>query len=967
LKQPPASSAQPSAAAGRRWRAGGEAAAAIAAVLLLGWFSGLIGAADRQLYDWALRAWPRAAGGEVAIVAVDDRSLAALGRWPWSRRIHARLLDRLREAGVAAIGFDVILAEPQGDDPEADRELAAAIAADGRVVLPVFATADPAAGSRMVEVRPLPPFARAAAALGHVDVELDQDAVVRRAFLEAGVGRARWPALALAMRQVALRSVPAGAAAAGEPAVGGAWVRSGEMLIPFVGAAERFRLASYVDVLRDPAAAASLAGKYVLVGATANGLAPGYATPASGHARPLTGVELNANLLDGLVAGIAPRALAPRWSIPLLLALVLLPIPAWLLLDARAAFAATVLVLLATVAASLLLLHVAQAWYAPATGMLAIVAGYPLFTWRRLERTSRSLAEERERSRATLDAIAEAVVVADGGGAITFLNPVGERLSGHAFEQVRGTALAALFEFDSAADREAFGEVAARCLRDGVAAVSPRPLAVRGAGGSRHDLRVSASPVRVDGGAIDGVVLALTDVTETVAMTRSIAHQATHDTLTGLPNRALLHDRLERAMARARRRSGLVAVLFIDLDDFKRVNDGFGHAVGDALLRTVASRLLAALRANDTVARWGGDEFVVVAEDVPDPDTAAAFASKLVGLLQAPIGIDGAEHFITASVGISLAPRDGADADVVVRNADRAMLRAKQQRLNQPAFYSERLNDRALERRKVESGLRRSLAESGFELLYQPQWEADGRTLRGAEALLRWRDGDVLREPARFIDVAEECGLIHDLGAWALRAACAHLRDCCDHGLPPIPVAVNLSRRQMIGRDIVAIVRAALDESGADPSQLKLEITENAVMLQDLDRAATILAQLRALGVRISIDDFGTGYASLTHLRRFVVDEVKIDRSFVRHVVEDAADAAIANGVIAIAHGMERQVVAEGVETMAQFDYLRLRGCDAFQGFYFARPLARPQYLALLRNAAGGGARFVGQAPKTLH
>ena len=426
-----------------------------------------------------------------------------------------------------------------------------------------------------------------------------------------------------------------------------------------------------------------------------------------------------------------------------------------------------------------------------------------------------------------------------------------------------------------------------------------------------------------------------------------LQRQVYHDTLTGLPNRLLFQDRLALAVAQAHRHGNGLAVLFLDVDRFKVINDSLGHSVGDRLIREVAVRLRSCLREGDTVARLGGDEFTLLLPDVGQAVDAAKVAKKVLDLVRMPIELDGRELFVTSSMGISLYPDDGRDAETLVKNADAAMYRAKEQGRDLYQLYTPALNATALERLALESSLRKALAHSELLLHYQPILDVATRRVHGVEALLRWRHPELgLVPPGDFIPLAEVTGLILAIGPWVLRAACAQARAWQDLQ-PGLRMAVNLSARQFQEAGLVGHVTDALADTGLDPHCLQLEITESSAM-QNAQTAIQTLRELKALGVGLSIDDFGTGYSSLSYLKRFPIDTLKIDQSFIRDIGTDPDDAAIASAIIALAHTLKLTVVAEGVETADQLEFLTRHGCDRTQGYFFSRPLAAERCSELL-------------------
>jgi diguanylate cyclase (GGDEF)-like protein len=440
------------------------------------------------------------------------------------------------------------------------------------------------------------------------------------------------------------------------------------------------------------------------------------------------------------------------------------------------------------------------------------------------------------------------------------------------------------------------------------------------------------------------------DLEERKRTERAMRHMAHHDALTDLPNRALFRDRLSHAMAQADRYHQRLAVLFLDLDRFKAINDTLGHNAGDQLLRIAAERLKGCVRECDTVARLGGDEFTVIVEDVEDRQAAAVVAQKIIDSFSQPFTLHGHEVFVTTSVGITLYPDDGEHLDTLLRNADAAMYRAKDCGRNNYQFYVPEMNTRARERLLLENALRRALVKEEFILHYQPRVDLRSGNVIGAEALLRWRHPERgLMAPDEFVPLLEETGLILPVGEWVLREACRQNRAWQDKGLPPVRVAVNLSVRQFLQRDLAALVASVLEETGLPPSFLELEITEELLLEHSAANAAA-LNRLRELGVHISIDDFGTGYSSLSYLKRLPIHTLKIDQSFVRDITLDSDGAAIVSAIIAMACNLRLNVLAEGVETEAQLAFLRAQGCNEIQGYSFSRPLDAEAFERLLRE-----------------
>jgi diguanylate cyclase (GGDEF)-like protein/PAS domain S-box-containing protein len=481
--------------------------------------------------------------------------------------------------------------------------------------------------------------------------------------------------------------------------------------------------------------------------------------------------------------------------------------------------------------------------------------------------------------------------------------------------------------------------------------------------GQRRYISISGRPTYDRDGAFTGYQGVATDVTERMRYEQQIQHLATHDALTGLPNRSLLADRATQVLSSARRQGRSAAVLLFDLDNFKLHNDSFGHQGGDALLQQVSGRIAQVLRDGDTLARLGGDEFVALLSDLRHPDDVAAVVAKLRGALGQPFRIQGQDVFVTASIGVSIYPDDGPDLETLVRHADAAMYTAKDLGRDDVRYFTPELNRRAAERLVIEADLRRALERGEFAIHYQPLVDLYTREIAGAEALLRWNHpAKGLVPPGQFIQIAEDSGLIVAIGHWILDEGCRQLRAWQDRGVRLPRLSFNLSPRQFRDEALVSRIAGSIAGAGLGPERIELELTENLVM-GSADRFEAGLRQLKQLGVGLAIDDFGTGYSSLNYLKRFPIDTLKIDQSFVRGLEHDPDDAAIARTVIALARSLKLRVVAEGVETFGQLEFLRLHGCHEIQGYYVAQPMPAAEFERFVRDglartfwSAGGAA-----------
>jgi len=566
------------------------------------------------------------------------------------------------------------------------------------------------------------------------------------------------------------------------------------------------------------------------------------------------------------------------------------------------------------------------------------------------KRVEEVLFNEKERAQVTLNSIGDAVLSTDLSGNVTYLNRVAESMTGWSWQEAVGQPVAEVLQLiEGATRRPARNPLESAILENKAIDLTSTCVLIR-RDGTELAIEDSTAPIHDRLGHVTGAVIVFHDVSASRAMTMKMSHLAQHDSLTDLPNRVLLTDRLEQAISLARRTSQQLAVLFLDLDHFKNINDSLGHAIGDKLLRSAAQRLVACGRHSDTVSRLGGDEFVILLPQIAHAEDAALWAQKVITTLATPHSIAGNEPPITASIGISTYPNDGRDAESLLRSADAAMYYAKEKGRNNFQFFKPEMATQAVERQSLEDLLGCALDRHEFVLRYQPKIDLRTGEVTGIEALLRWLQPDRgLIPPLQFVPIAEVSGLIVPIGRWVLREACTQLRAWLDAGLRPISVAVNLSGVEFRAEHFLEGVRTILKESRLEPRFLEFELTES-VLMNDLDGTVSILQALKALGVQLVVDDFGTGYSSLSYLRTFPVDALKLDQSFIRHIPADPNEATIISAVINMAKKLKQRVIAEGVETREQCNFLQVQGCDEGQGYYFSHPVAAEQCANLLRT-----------------
>ena len=573
-----------------------------------------------------------------------------------------------------------------------------------------------------------------------------------------------------------------------------------------------------------------------------------------------------------------------------------------------------------------------------------------------IERTvmEEALYVEKERAEVTLKSIGDAIICTDISGNITFLNLVAEKMTGWTQQEAAGKPMAEVLQILDATSGETTPNPIEMALGQERTLHLPTNRILIRRDGFEIPIEDSIAPIHDREGQSIGAVIVFRDVSIARAMALQMSHLAGHDFLTRLPNRMLLIDRVSQAIALAQRHKKKNAVLFLDLDGFKHINDSLGHSIGDKLLQSIAQRLVDCVRGSDTVSRQGGDEFVVLLSEVEQSEDAAITTRKMLQAVARVHSIDQHDIHVTSSIGVSVYPDDGLDAETLIKNADNAMYQAKETGPHSFQFFKPAMNIRAVERQSIEESLRRALERQEFALHYQPKVNLRTGKITGAEALIRWTHparGLIL--PAEFIPVAEECGLILPIGKWVLREACKQARAWVDEGLPLATMAVNISAMEFRDENFLEGIFAILKDTGLDPRSLELELTES-VLMKRAEFTESILKILRARGVQVAVDDFGTGYSSLSYLIKFPVDTIKIDQLFVRQITTASDDTAIVTAVISMGRNLKLRVVAEGVETQEELAFLQDHQCEEAQGYYFSRPVLPQQFAKLLETGMRG-------------
>ncbi|MCF6202287.1 MAG: EAL domain-containing protein [Methylococcaceae bacterium] len=888
---------------------------------------------DNLIYDFESSLIKVPVDDNIVIVAIDDNSLQKLGRWPWSRAVHARFLDQLTKTDVAAIGFDILFMEPDLLKPNDDKQLLEAIKRNGRVVLPVLTNIEE---DSIVNTKTLEHIMDAAI-LSHVNMVFDDQGVIRQFDLNIMLNNGEMlPSMAIALYR---KTVGDSKALKFE--------KENRIFVAFSNPPGQFQVVSYADVLLDAKVRQRLKGKVVLVGVTAPGLGASLATPGARESRLMSGVEFHANALNVLYteAVIVPLKWPGYWLISLLL--IVIPVLTYRLCKLGMTLVLTLGFLVLTCISSFLLLSVFQLWFAPLSTLLCLILSYPLWSLRKLKQLNLSLFKEHENASAILKAIEESVIVTNKKGEVEYMNPAAEKMFACTLSEVKSSPFSELYDIIEQ-DEQTF--VGSKALANNDKETSVEVQLIKNRYDEEYAVRFSSQLVYEESGLLDGTVFALSDLTEINNISRQNAFTAAHDALTGLPNRSLLQGLMEQAIKNATRESMGFAVLFIDLDGFKKINDAMGHTSGDFLLQEVANRLSNWARDSDTISRWGGDEFIIMLDKMGSSSDVSYVVEKIKYSLSQPYTLNNQQVFVTPSIGISLFPDDGEDVNILLEKADAAMYNVKESGRNNFCFYSQSLETEAKERLLLETELRQALKNNEFEVFFQPQVSLSSSRMSGMEALIRWKHSKKgILSPDQFIFLAEESGLIVPMGQWIVKEVCQQLKLWKDKELPLIKIAINISARQFAQKDLVSMIIEEIELHNIDGNLLQLEITESMI-IQDINLVVEVMEELKAVGVSIAIDDFGTGYSSFEYLKKLPIDKLKIDKSFIANVTNNLDDASIVQAVIAMAHNMNMEVIAEGVETEEQVKFLLKNKCDYAQGYLFSKPLSVEKVEAFIKK-----------------
>lgn len=906
--------------------------------------TGLLNGFSRTFYDRLIRFSSHPPAEDIVIVAVDQHSLDQLGRWPWPRSIHAGLLDKLASFDPKVIVFDVIFSEPEIGTSSGDDILAASIGRNGPVVLPVMVEK----ASKLAPLRetlPLKKFSDVAAGLGHVDTELDSDGIARSAFLKAGLGKPSWPTLALATLRASGRNISdtklPGERNPQQTVIDRSfWVRDYRILVPFSGPANHFQQVSYSDVLSGYVGPSVFKDKYVLIGATAIGLGDTIPTPVSALGQPIPGVEFNAHILDGFLRGrlIEPAAKSTEFLINISIALLcVLPfvipgltglLPLVIILAAGSLFFSWF---------GLTRLHI---WFPPGTALLTIFLGFLLHNGQHIKRLLAALFEERSQAQATLTSINDAVIRTDETGKVCEMNHAAEKLCVTTAGRAAGRSIEEILQLHTRDGKQPYP---VRQLVKNTAGYHREPLVLKNRKGKEILVQVATTPIPPMEDQLGGTILVLTDISEAERLAGVVAYRETHNRLTGLPNLILINEKLQEAIGRAQLSKRMVVVINIDIDHFAKINKSMGNVAGDLLLNTVAKRLQTKYLQNTIQGHVGADEFILIIEEVKNRSGVIPLVAEIRHILGNTITLLDKKLNLSFTLGISVYPENGRLPEMLLHCANTAMHRGKDQGQGETVQYTDSLQTQAERLLHVEQIILSAVESGRIETLYQPLVRATDLQIVGVEALMRLRDaaGEFI-SPIEFISPAEESGQIVNLGNYQLYDACHELVSWKEDGTKSLRLSYNLSPRQLQDPDLIHTVQRILSVSGFPPDLLEFEITENLLLESDA-QVKPIINKLRDLGITFAIDDFGTGYSSMSYLTQFPFQRLKIDRSLIWELTNKPGSRAITSAIISMAHSLDMEVIAEGIEMPSQREILLSQGCDEVQGFLIDRPMTAAQ------------------------
>ncbi len=900
---------------------------------------------DFVIYDELLSSIRYPQNSDIAIIAIDDRSLSVLGRWPWSRSIHAELIDRLRSIDNKRLAIDILFQDQQRD-ARADQSLAAAIAAHGHVILPLVPTST--SQSESLYLSAPYPLLRKHAVLGHADVEIDSDGIVRRVYLFAGINEPTWPAIAWALANPEKTQQEHFLNRANEE-IGDRprhWFRTKEALIPYTVQTGNYQQVSYVDVLFNDDVLSSLKNKAIIVGMTATGMGMRFATPISSiNHQTMSGVAWHANIYSMLLNNLAIHPISKLWVMLISVIWVAAILIALSWTKRSLSLPLLLLTLIAGIVSIYYLLKVNHTWLPPSAAILGTLALYPLSNWQRFNQFIRSVLIAKIRSNTALESIKDGVIITDIHDTIVYINKGAEKILQSDLSQIKGKILRHILQIYSNPNTPPNDESIKNILVPSSIQSNTLECNLLTKQGDVRTVRITRNPTLDEQNVLIGSVIAITDVTDTVELAQQIAHQENYDTLTKLPNRSKLLSRFDQMIQKTHQTGSVITVFFVALDNFKKINDAMGHQAGDKLLKMVSSRLYDTVRYEDIVARWGGDEFILLFDYLNDTDSATNMAQNILNVIRQRFEIDGLEVFVSASIGISFYPKNGLTSEIVLKKAGTAMYRVKRDGGNRFDFYSSESSIVwTRDQLELEKELRTAIIGNELQVLFQPIINAKTHHITRMEALVRWpHPTRGYLSPSDFIPLAENVGLIEQLGELVLRTSCIAAHQLSQLGYP-VNVSVNVNPRQLLNKDFLQTITKTLHETNLPARSLILEITESAIV-NDLTRVGDILNKLKKLEILIALDDFGTGYSSLTLLRELPIDILKIDKSFVRTLDQNQNDLTIVQAIIGLGNNMGLSVIAEGVETVKQTEILLQHQCHYQQGYYYSRPIP---YKALL-------------------